>query len=282
MARLETTLARALILYLALLPLLGAAAEVRGEPQVVDTPRPFDPPRPTDPGRPQDDKTIFTPSAEPVTIRAFNGFSSHATAGQHRHLGHAHPGGIVSFDSPWGERLDVRYWTTPHGLTFEYDGDLKVRYRFDDTGTLAEIVAETPEREARMPVGNRAELAYLGQRELSSFDMSAYLLIDESLQAKHSEAFLSGLARFDGPAEASCVIQAIQCGACVVAWAATVFGISSACLVGGVPTFGLSCLAAILAHEATNFSCAATCAAWAGDCLRVRPDGEPIPDGCEP
>jgi hypothetical protein len=53
-------------------------------------------------------------------------------------------------------------------------------------------------------------------------------------------------------------------------------------LVGGVPTLVMACLGAILAHEALNFSCAATCIAWIEDCFGGAPPGTSIPDGCEP
>jgi hypothetical protein len=277
MARTKLTLTRALVLYLALLPVLGAGAEAQSENRPVESARPFDPPR-----QRADGETIFRPAAEPVTIRAFNGFSSNSTPGLFSHRGHGHAGGVATVDSPWGEQLRIRYWRSPHGVTVEYDDDLKVRYRFDETGRLEEIVAETPDREARMAVGNRAELAYLGQRDFGSFDLSAYVLIEEALRAKHSEAFLAGLGRFDAPAEVSCTTQGIQCAACVLAWAVSVGAITTACVVGGVPTFGTSCFLAILAHEATNYSCAATCMAWIQDCYRTSANGQPIPDGCEP
>lgn len=288
MARLKTTLARALILYLALLPLFGAAAEVRGEPQSVDTPRPFDPPRPSDPPIPphrrpvpQGDGIVFTPLAEPLTLRAFNGFRTDTTQGVYTHRGHSHLGAVATVDSPWGERLDIRYWVTPHGISFAYDRDLKVSYRFDEDGTLREIFAETPEREALMEVGNRAELAYLGHRDFRDFDLSAYLLIEESLRTKHSEAFLTGLANLDAPAQASCATQGIQCIACVITWGVSVALIINACVVGGVPTMGLACAAAILGHEAASFSCSASCAAWIQDCLSARPPDDPPVQGCE-
>jgi len=277
MARLKSTFARALVLYLALLPLLGTQAEAQGGGRPVESAPPFDPPR-----QRADGETIFRPQTEPVTFRAFNGFNSNATPGLFSHRGHGHGGGITTVDSPWGEQLRIRYWLTPHGVTFEYNDDLKVRYQFDAGGTLAEIVAETPDREARMTVGNRAELAYLGQRDFGSFDMSAYVLIEEALRAKHSAAFLEGLGQFDAPAEVSCSTQGIQCVSCILGWAVTVGAIASACVVGGVPTFGLACFLAILAHEATNYSCAATCIDWAEDCFRSNPGGRPIPDGCEP
>ena len=281
MARLKTTLARALILYVALLPLLGAAAEVRGEPQIVGTPRPFDPPGPPVPRRPPGE-TVFAPAAEPLTLRAFNGFRSDATPGEFRHHGHGHPGGVAAIDSPWGERLDIRYWFSPQGVTLEYDADLKVRYHFAEDGTLAEIVAETPEREARMEVGNRAELAYLGHRDFESFDLSAYQLIEESLRAKHSDAFLTGLAELDAPAEASCLTQGVQCIACILGWVGSVAGIIAACTAGSVPTMGMACAAAILAHEGASLSCAVICGEWMRDCLRARPPQDPPIQGCEP
>lgn len=291
MAGIKSSLAKALMLYLVLLPWLGMPAGAqRVPPPTTDPPPGFDPPRPVDPPRPDGPgkppaagEIVFTPSAAPVTMHAFNGFRSDATAGQFRHSGHGHAGGRVTVDSPWGEQLKLRYWLTPHGVTFEYDDDLVVRYFFDAEGTLAEIVAETADRQARMPVGRRAELAYLGQADPETFDMSAYVLIDEALRAKHSTAFLAGLRDFDGPAQASCTTQAIQCVACILAWAVSVGAIATACIVGGVPTFGTACLLAILAHEATNFTCAATCVEWMEDCFGGPPDGgDSIPDGCEP
>lgn len=291
MARTQTTQARALIVCLALLPLLAAVAEVRAEPQIVETPRPVDPPRPFDPPgppsplppspRPQEDEITFTPSARPLTLRAFNGFRADATKGRFTHQDHIHPGAVASFDSPWGERLEMRYWVTPHGISIEYDQDLKVNYRYDEDGTLKEIFAESPEGEALMAVGNRAELAYLGQRDFESFDLSAYLLIEQSLRAKHSDAFLEGLADFEASAEASCTTQGIQCIACVLGWTGSTAAIISACTVGGVPTMGFACAAAILAHEAAGFGCAATCAAWIEDCLQTRPPQDPPVQGCE-
>ncbi len=281
MARLETTLARALILYLALLPLFGLTAEVRGEPPSVPVPRPITPPPPSDPGPPPRPAEItFRPGGRPMTLRAFNGFRSDTTPGVFSHEDHIHPGGVATIDSPWGERLDVRYWVTPHGISFEYDQDLKVSYRFDEDGTLTEIFARTPEREALMEVGNRAELAYLGHRDFDSFDLSAYVLIDEGLRTKHSEAFVSGLAEFDAPAEASCATQGIQCIACIVTWGLSVAIIINACLVAGVPTMGIGCAAAILGHEVAGFTCSATCIAWSLDCFQP-PDGGPVNQGCE-
>lgn len=275
MSRIQSSLVKTLVLYLALAPLLNAPLAAQGAP-------PGDPPRPVAPPQPSADHgTIFRPAAEPVTLRAFNGFSADATPGRFTHRGHGHGGGVASFLSPWGEQLRIRYWRNPHGLTFEYDDDLKVRYLFDENGDLEEIVAETTDRTARMAVGNRAQLAYLGQRDFDSFDLSAYVLIDEVLRSKHSAAFLEGIASFDAPAEVSCTTQGIQCGACVLAWAASVVVIANACVVGGVPTLGLACIAAIVAHEATNFSCAATCLAWAEDCFRSNTNDRPIPDGCE-
>lgn len=281
MARTHNHFTKALLLYLVLAPSIALRAEAQGAP------RPFDPPAPIVPrsGDPQpapDDVTVFTTTAEPMTLRSFNGFRSDGVPGVYSHHGHGHGGGVALIESPWGEQMTVRYWQSAHGLTFEYDDDLKVRYQFDEAGALEEIVAQTPDTEARMPVGNRAELAYRGQRAFESFDLSAYVLIEQSLSAKHSADFLSGLRQFDGPAEVSCATQGIQCLACIVGWAVSVVAIAEACVVGGVPTFGLACFAAIVAHEATNFACAATCVGWADDCLRQSPHNrQPYPDGCE-
>lgn len=288
MARLKTTLARALILYLALQPLLGAAAELRAEPQTIDTPRPFDPPRPTDPPTPPHRQPAprgsapFTAVAEPLTVRSLNGFRTDAILGYYSHAGHVHAGGTITVDSPWGERLDIRFWLTPHGFSLEYDDDLVVRYRFDDEGTLQEIWAESPKREARMAVGNRAELAAQGLLEFTSFDLSAYEVIEESLRTKHSDAFLDGIREAEGAIEASCATSLILCGACIVAWANTVSALATACVVGGVPTWGFPCFMAILAHEAAGYGCAVTCANMVRDCTPDGPPPEPIPDGCEP
>lgn len=279
MARLKLILAKALVLYVALLPLFGMPVEAQGK-QPIRPPLPDPvPERPVPVGQ-----SVFTPASKTVTLRAFNGFSSDATPGLFRHEGHRHGGGMATIDSPWGEQLRIRYWLTPHGFTLEYDEDLKVRYRFDQSGSLEEIVAETAEREARMLVGQRSQLAYLGQRDFNSFDLSAYALIEESLRAKHSAAFLAGLREFDGAAEVSCSTQGIQCVACILGWAISVGAIATACVVGGVPTFGVSCFLAIAAHEVTNFACAATCIDWAEDCFGGAPSGSngPIPDGCEP
>lgn len=278
MARVKLTLARILVLYLALLPLFGMPAEAQGR-QLIKPPLP-DPlperPVPTD-------ETFFTAASEPVTLRAFNGFRSDAVPGLFTHHEHGHGGGKAIIDSPWGEQLRIRYWFTPHGFTIEYDDDLKVRYNFDEVGSLEEIVAETPEREEHMAVDNRVELTYLGQKEFESFDMSAYLLIEEALSAKHSDAFLAGLSQFDGAAEVSCTTQGIQCVACILGWGISVGTIVSACTVGGAPTFGLACFLAIAAHEVANFACAATCIDWIEDCFGGAPGGNgPIPDGCDP
>ena len=288
MARIKSSLAKVLMLYLVLLPLLGMRTDASSKraaraPQTIEAPVTIDPPRPGDPPAPHPgQETVFTPGSEPVTLRAFNGFSSDATPGLFSHHGHGHSGGIVNFASPWGEEMKLRYWFTPHGITLEYDDDLKVRYRYDDDGGLEEIVAETPERQARMAVGKRAELAFLGQRDFTSFDMSAYLLVDEALRAKHSEAFLEGLKQFDGAAEVSCFSQGVECAACLVSWAASLAAISSACTAGGVVTFGTACLLAILAHEALNFQCATKCKEWMENCLGGAPSGGRIPQGCEP
>ena len=265
----QSPIVKALVLYLVLAPFTGLPASAQ-PPDHADPPA----------GPPV---TPFTAVAKPTTVRAFNDFRSDTTPGLYRHRKHNHPGGVSTIESPWGERLEIRYWHNRHGITLEYDGDLKVRYLFDETGRIGEIVAETPGRQARMPVGNRAELAYLGLLDFTEFDMSAYVLIDEALRAKHSEAFLEGLARFDAPAQASCLTQGLQCAACILTWAASVGAISSACTVGNVITFGAACFAAILAHEATSVGCAATCVDWVMDCFNGKPDGaEPVPDGCEP
>lgn len=287
MAGIKSSLCKALMLYLALLPVFGMPAEPGAarvaQAQTLEEPRPIDPPGPADPTRPNPDhQTVFIAGSAPVTLRAFNGFSSDATPGLFSHMGHSHAGGIASFDSPWGESLELRYWLTPEGITFEYDDDLKVRYHYDDAGGLEEIVAETPERQVQMPVGKRAELAFLGQRDLTTFDMSAYLLVDEALRAKHSEAFLEGLKQFDGAAEVSCFSQGVECVTCLITWAASLAAISSACTAGGVVTFGTSCLLAIIAHEALNFSCATKCKDWIQGCFGGAPPGGRIPQGCEP
>ena len=132
-----------------------------------------------------------------------------------------------------------------------------------------------------MVVGNRAQLAALGQKEFSSFDLSAYEVIEEALRAKHSDAFIDGLRETQGFLEASCATSIVQCAACIIGWAATVPAVAAACLVGGIPTFGLACFAAILAHEGAGIGCAATCVDAARDC-RGRPRGRVYPDGCEP
>lgn len=281
MARIKLTLARALVLYLALLPLLGLRAEAQGAKQSNEAQSPTDPRGPMGPRTPGPGDTTFTPLAEPVTVRAFNGFTSNATPGMYSHSAHDHAGGVATFDSPWGEQMKLRFWQSPHGLTFEYDDELKVRYIFDEAGRLDEIVAETAERQERMQVGRRAELAYLGQADPESFDLAAYALIEEALRAKHSDAFLDSLGQFDGAAKASCFTQGVQCVTCLISWAASVAAIASACLVGGVPTMGTACFLAILAHETLNFSCAATCAEWIQDCFGGRAPGQRIPDGCE-
>lgn len=276
-------LAGALTLYLVLLPLFGIRAEAgQAAPPQRDPGPPAAAPRPLPPTTPLGPpETVFTGAASPLTIRGLNDFEASSVAGVFRHLGHTHGGGVASVDSPWGESLEIRYWLTPHGVTIEYDRDLKVRYHLDEDGGIREIVAQTPEREARMAVGNRAELAYLGQSSFEEFDMSAYQLIEETLRAGHSDAFLAGLRQLDGAAEASCATKAIQCGVCILVWAVSVAAISTACVVGGVVTFGTACLLAIIAHETTSFSCAATCIEMYEECFGGSPQN-PIPDGCEP
>jgi hypothetical protein len=276
MARIKSSLAKALTLYLVLMPLIGMRAEARPAPRPIAPPRPGGPPRPDAGG-----DALFRAAAEPLTIRAFNGFSSEVTPGFFRHKGHTDTGGVATVVSPWGEELKIRYWLSPHGVTFEYDDDLRVVHRFDEDGSLAEIAAVSPSREARTTIDNRAELAYLGQRDWGSFDMSAYVVIEESMRAKHSDAFLAGLARFDGPARVSCTTNSIQCAACILVWALSVAAITNACVVGGVITFGAACLVAILGHEATSFSCAATCIEAWEDCLVESADKEPHVLGCE-
>jgi ApbE superfamily uncharacterized protein (UPF0280 family) len=59
-----------------------------------------------------------------------------------------------------------------------------------------------------------------------------------------------------------------------------VAAVTSACVVGGVPTMGTACLVAILAHEIASITCAATCIAWILDCFQA-PSGDPIVQGCE-
>ena len=271
---------KAMLAYLVLLPLFSIQAEARdgvpgaGGPPIIEAPRPGDP-------RPRADEVRFTPAGRPLTVRALNGFSTDATTGHFSHQRHHHDGGIVTVSSPWGEQLDIRFWLTPHGVSFEYDDDLVVRYRFDKDGTLLEIDAESPHGRATMPVGNRGQLARQGKLDFASFDLSAYQLIEQTFRARHSEAFLDGLREAQGVLEAGCALSVIQCAACIIGWAATVPALAAACIVGGVPTFGLACFAAILVHEASTYACAATCVQMVFDC-RYQPQGEVIPDGCEP
>ena len=277
MARPKSFLVRALLLYLVLLPALGIRAEAQGAsraPERSETPRPFDPPAP-------DRGVRFTPTARSLTVRSLNGFVTDTTTGFFSHLGHSHDGGVITIASPWGETLETRFWLTPHGVSFEYDDDLVVRYRLDKDGNIQEIEAESPYRAATMAVGNRAYLVQQGRMELSSFDMSAYEVIEEAIRANHSESFIDGLRETQGIMEAGCATSVILCAACILAWAASVPALAAACVVGGVPTFGLACLGAILAHEATTIACAATCVEMVYSC-RGRPQGEVIPDGCEP
>ncbi len=287
MARVRESFARALPLYIVLLPIVGMRAEAQepGQPgdsgQPLDA-RPFDPPRPVDPQPPgAGGQIVFTPIAEPLTVRSLNGFSTDATVGFFSHAEHSHDGGVITVDSPWGERLKTRYWLTPHGVSFEYDDDLVVRYRFDQDGTLEEIEAESPYGEALMAVGNRAQLAAHGQRDFSSFDLSAYEVIEEAIRTKHSNAFLVGMREAQGALEASCATGIVLCAACIVAWSNTIPAVAAACVVGGVPTWGTACFLAILAHEAAGYGCAATCVNMVHEC-RGRPRGEVLPDGCEP
>lgn len=278
MVRTTSPIVKPLVLYLVLAPFAGPPARAQGSGPPADPPPPAGPPAWAGP-----DETPFTAVAKPITMRAFNGFRADTTPGLFRHRRHNHTGGVSTIESPWGERLEIRYWRNPHGITLEYDRALKVRYRFDEAGELAQIIAETPGQQATMAVGNRSELAYLGLVDFTEFDMSAYALIDQTLRTNHSEEFLDGLGEFDGPAEASCFTQGLQCGACIITWAASVAAISAACTAGSAVTFGAACLAAILSHEATNLACAATCISWVEDCFKGSPDGaEPIPDGCEP
>ena len=192
MTRIQNPIVKALALYLVLAPFTGLPTSAQA-PDHANPPAPAGPPPTAGPP-----ETPFTAVAKPTTVRAFNDFRADTTPGLYRHPKHNHPGGVSTIESPWGERLEIRYWHNRHGITLEYDGDLKVRYLFDDTGRIGEIVAETPGQQARMPVGNRAELAYLGLLDFTEFDMSAYVLIDEALRAKHSEAFLEGAVRRPG------------------------------------------------------------------------------------
>ncbi len=276
MARITRPLVTILTLYLVLLPAFGmpAAAQPPAAPPGLEA-------RPIQPGPPEGRRSFFHPQTPPITFNAFNGFGSETVNGQFVHGDHVHAGGIGRIDSPWGEELGFRYWLTPHGFAIEYDGELTVRYRFDDSGTLASIIAETPERRVRSEIGNRAQLAYLGQLDPADLDMSAYLLIEETLRSRHSTSFLDGLATFDAAAPASCGTSALLCGACIVGWIGTVAGLIAGCTAGGVITFGLACFTAMIAHETTSLTCAGACIQTWEDCRSQGPDGQPIDEGCD-
>ncbi len=263
MSRLRNPLITALSLYLLLLPLLSvpAAAQPRGRGH----------------------GSSFEARGLPMTLDGFNGFKVETLGGAFHHDGHVHLGGLARFESPWGEEMRIRYWSSTAGtVSIEFDRELTVRYSFDDAGRLQELAAETDGRRVRTVIANRAEEALFGLRDVRSFDLSVYEVIDDVFRGRYSEAFIRGLGEFEAPASASCATATLQCAACIVAWVASVGGLLSACIVGGVPTFGAACFAAILIHEATNLSCAAACiSAWEQCNYPTTPlPDDPVDDGC--
>lgn len=271
MNRVRSALAPALVFHLLILPLVSAPAAAQGEAGRGD--------RGAGTLRPRG-ASEFRAGGVASRLEGARGFRAETLPGTFRHHGHAHPGGLAKFEAPWGELMTIRYWTSPSGtVAIEYDGELTVRYRFDDAGQLAAITAETGERSAHTELGDRSRQLLWGETDLASFDMAAYELIDDVFRSSHSQAFLDGVAGFEALAEAGCGTSAVQCGVCIVAWAASVAAIGAACLVGGVPTWGLSCLAAIVAHEASSVGCAVTCINAFQECGWAD-KGDVVDDGC--
>ncbi len=96
--------------------------------------------------------------------------------------------------------------------------------------------------------------------------MRAHHALAVALAGELSPAFLAGLRDIDRPAaEVGCWLELFACGGAVAAWIIDVASMPAACVVGGLPTFGISCALAVVGHELASAAVALACGQYA-DC----------------
>ena len=73
------------------------------------------------------------------TITASNGFKATSAMGEVQHYEHAHPGGVVLLESPWGEETLVRYWMNSTGVVAHIEDGLSLVIGLESGGVVTAV-----------------------------------------------------------------------------------------------------------------------------------------------
>lgn len=226
---------------------------------------------------------VFVSTGAETVLDDRNGFKVTARPGRFERSGIEVRGAEAVVDSPWGEKMVVRFWLDDTVLFAEIDGGTTVATSFDGAGKPVDMVVERAGTITHSPIDNRAERFLYGQATLESFDLSTYGALWGALQEDHSEAFLGGLAALENDlaVPVGCTLEAIGCGAAVASWILTVGGVVAGCTISlGMPIFTPGCLIAIIGHELANVGVVTSCVSYSNCQQDVSNNGHEHDQNC--
>ena len=253
----------ALAAQLIMLPVVPAS--IRGEaphksPTQVAPRAADDAPSPSDPSAAR-----FRRIGTKHLIRGKSGFKMTTSLGRWRAAGLEARGAKVEMHSPWGEKLRIDLVINDFGMLATFNDKIQAFTLFDTDHNPYELQVTVDGLTTTSHLGDSAR-RFASGGPLPDLDSRAHQTLAMALQNELSPAFFSELAQLDPPvAEVGCLPELALCIGSIVAWAIDVALLPGACLVLGVPTFGVSCALAVIGHQLASANVAYSCKQYA-DC----------------
>ena len=194
------------------------------------------------------------------TLRGDSGIKLTTRLGRWRAGGADVRGARVAIESAWGETLEVDLFIGDGGLLAEFNDRIQLLTLFDQEQRPLSLQATIDGETTISELGDHARLFQAGAPLPPDLDIAAYEALAVALHEELSPAFLKALESFDRPvAEVACGWELVNCIASIAAWVIDLALLPPACLVGGVPTFGVSCALAVIGHQLANAAIVSNC-----------------------
>ncbi len=171
-----------------------------------------------------------------------------------------------TYESPWGERMEVEAKVSKTRMTFLFGAHLGVEVKLDPKS--GEPVSFTTwDQEGRQHTDHsagRARRVALGlEVHPNEINTKPYEIIAANLKEWYSEDFLSGMAEMEDSLAmpAGCGWDFTLCAAGVAGYLLSFAGLAAAC-----GTLSPACVFAILAHDSAILGAVGSCTHWYTSC----------------
>lgn len=173
--------------------------------------------------------------------------------------GHHHPKERVTFESPWGESAVMEVVVVDGGARIVM-GNLQIDVSIDRNGKMSSFAVDNGfERAVDFVTAERKSALSVDPNQVN---FRPYELIASELSSNYSAEFINSM-RKGSPFQAApaawygdCQAGSVTCGASLVTYGFSIFGLMGACNPGSA---ALTCLGALIGHQVTIALAVYTC-----------------------